>query len=191
MSVGRVQTGHRPSARGPAAPGTNRHPTVHAPPVSAARASRSAMPSSASDEGQTDLAADIVDDLQHALTIWQILHAEFLHEPCVVDQVIPGGLPAAGFTLEADLGIGQEFANDVSNLAQADRDAAGVVHTLLGFVGQQDAGEYLGDIIDMDRAAHRIFVGERYRLALRRLGDDVHVVYRATYLVRSGDISRA
>src|SRR4029079_3213355 len=45
---------------------------------------------SAGDSGQTDLVADVVDDLQHALAIRQVLHAELLHEAGVVDQVVAG-----------------------------------------------------------------------------------------------------
>ncbi len=62
---------------------------------------------------------------------------------------------------------------------------------MLGLVGHEHAGEHLGHVVDMDRAAHRVLEREADRLAARRLGDDVHVVDRAAHLVRAGDVRRA
>src|SRR5215467_12061867 len=44
--------------------------------------------SAVGDERQAGLAADLVDDLQDAFAVGPVLHAELLHEPAVVDQVI-------------------------------------------------------------------------------------------------------
>src|ERR1700730_6560682 len=48
------------------------------------------------DERQARVAGTLVDDLQHALAIGPVLHAELLHEPAIVDQVIAGDLLASG-----------------------------------------------------------------------------------------------
>src|SRR4029077_1718934 len=52
---------------------------------------------------QAGLVADLVDDLQYALAIRPVLHAELLHQPAVVDQVIAGNRLAAGCLVEGDL----------------------------------------------------------------------------------------
>src|SRR6516165_1493923 len=131
------------------------------------------------DERHAGLAADLVDDLQHAFAVGPVLHAELLHEPAVVDQVVSGSRLPAGFLVKGDLGVGQELAHQIGNLAQTDRDAAGVVDPLLGLVGHDYPREDFGDLVDMDRAAHRILVRERDRLAARREGDAFNVVDRA------------
>ena len=70
----------------------------------------------------------------------QVLHAELLHQAGVVDQVVARGRLAAGLVLEADARVGQELAHHVGDLAQADRDAAGVVDRVLRLVGRAARG---------------------------------------------------
>jgi hypothetical protein len=62
---------------------------------------------------------------------------------------------------------------------------------VLRFVGHDDAGENLGDLIDMDRAAHRVLVGKLDRLAARRICDAEDVIDRADDLVRASDVGGA
>src|ERR1700738_5189027 len=52
------------------------------------------------DKPQAGVAANLVDDLQDALAIGPVLHAELLHEPAVVDQVVAGNRLAAGLLPE-------------------------------------------------------------------------------------------
>ena len=78
--------------------------------------------------------ADFVDDLQDAFAVGAELHAEFLHHPAVVDQIIARPFPAAGFVVEGDLRVGQEFAHEVGQIAQADRVAAGIVDGVVWLV---------------------------------------------------------
>src|SRR5436190_24313941 len=61
------------------------------------------------DEWQALLAADVVDDLQHAFAVGAVLDAEFLHQTGVVDQVVARQFLAAGLLVEGDLRVGQEL----------------------------------------------------------------------------------
>src|ERR1700759_1179027 len=79
------------------------------------------------DGRQAGFAAGIVDDLQYALPVGQILQPEFLDQPGVVDQVIAGGLLAAGLVLKADLRVGQELAQEIGEIAEADGSASRIV----------------------------------------------------------------
>ena len=65
---------------------------------------------------------------------------------------------------------------------------AGVVSHVLWLVGHDDAREDLGDLVDMDRAAHRVLVGEADGLAARRVGDAEDMIDRADDLVRTRDV---
>src|SRR5215472_12132436 len=143
------------------------------------------------DGWQAGFAAGLVDDLQDALAVRQILEAELLDQPGVVDQVIAGSFLAPRFVLEADLRIRQELAHEIGKLAKTDRRTAGIVHSMSRFVGQQYAREHLGDVVDMDRAAHCVLVRERDRLAARRESDAFDVIDRADDLVGAGHIGRA
>ena len=63
------------------------------------------------------LMTDIVDDLQHALTIRQVLHAELLHEAGVFVQLVTDvALPPVS-CVEADARIRQELAPRISAIS--------------------------------------------------------------------------
>src|SRR5579871_2575455 len=106
------------------------------------------------------LAPHFVDDLQHAFAIRTVLNAELLDEAAIVDQIIAGDFFAAALLVETDPGVRQVFAYNVGDLAEADRDAAGIVDPVLGMIGHDYPGEDFGDLVDMDRAAHRVLERE-------------------------------
>src|SRR6476661_2598048 len=59
--------------------------------------------SASADRRQPIGTADIVDDLQHAVLVWAILHAELRNQAGVVDEVIAARRPATDFLGEANL----------------------------------------------------------------------------------------
>src|ERR1700757_4625258 len=89
--------------------------------LSPATASRTPLSLPVGDWRQAGLAARVIDDLQYALPVRQVLEPEFLDQSRVVDQVIAGGLLTTGLVIEGDLRIGQEFAHQIGELAKADR----------------------------------------------------------------------
>src|SRR5271166_6436177 len=109
---------------------------------------------------QPGFTAYFVDDLQYTLAIRAILHAKFLNQPAIVDQVVARDLLAAGFLVKADLGVRQVLADHIRDLAKADRDTACVVDPVPWPIGHDYPGENLGHLVDMDRAAHRVFERE-------------------------------
>src|SRR5712664_2924334 len=116
---------------------------------------RSATVLPVSDGRQASFPASVVDDLQYALAVGQILEPEFLDQAAVVDQVVPRLLLPAGLLVEGDLRVGQELAHELGEVAQADRRSPRTVDRVTRLVGQQHPREHLGNIVDMDRAAHR------------------------------------
>src|SRR5215471_1107099 len=133
-------------------------PTVSIP--FSATASRVPLLSSVGDGREARFAAGVVDDLQDALAVRKILQPELLDKAGIVDQVIAGGSLAAGLVIEGDLRIGQEFAHQVGELAETDRRSTRIVNCMARLVGQQNPGKHLGDVVDMDRGAHRVLVRE-------------------------------
>src|SRR6516225_12028496 len=73
------------------------------------RAGVRAAPLPVGDVRQACLTASVVDDLQYPLAVGEILEPELLDEAAVFDQVIAGGLLAAGLVVEGDAGVGQKL----------------------------------------------------------------------------------
>src|SRR5438034_328029 len=76
--------------------------------------------------GQANITTGVVDDLQHALPERRILDGELGEQATVIEEVGSVGILRSTFILKTDLGIGQVGADDVGDLTQADRSAAGV-----------------------------------------------------------------
>src|SRR4051794_23217907 len=135
--------------------------------------------------------ADFVDDLQNTFAVGAELHAEFLHYSAVVDHEVARPLPAAGLVVKGNLRVGQEFAHEVGQVAQADRVAASIVDGVVRLILCDHSREDFGDLVDVYRRTHRVLVGELDGFAARRIGNAENVIDRAYDLVGTGHVGRA
>jgi len=87
-------------------------------------------------------------------------------------------------------GIGQEFAHQGRQFAQADCGPSGIVGGVLRPVGKQHPRQRFGHVFDVNDAAHGVGVRKADRLAAGWLAHAVHMIDRAKLLVGTGHIGR-
>jgi hypothetical protein len=73
-------------------------------------------------------------------------------------------------------GAADELAHHGREVAKADRVTARIVDGVLRFVGEQDQGEHLSGVVNMDRSTHGVAIREEDGLAARGLRDAIDVI---------------